>query len=93
MIRSLRVKVAELVLRGEYAKGFPANLMKTARRKLEILNAAESLNDLKSPPANRLEFLKADRAGQHSIRINDQYRICFKWTPEGPHEVEIVDYH
>jgi proteic killer suppression protein len=64
-----------------------------ARRKLEWLDSAASLEDLRSPPANRLEALKKDRAGQHSIRINDQYRVCFIWTEMGPEDVEIVDYH
>jgi toxin HigB-1 len=64
-----------------------------ARRKLRYLNAAEDLGDLASPPGNRLETLARDRKGQHSIRINGQFRICFVWTAEGPAEVEIVDYH
>ena len=62
-------------------------------RKLVMLNRAETLNDLRVPPGNRLESLKADRVGQHSIRVNDQFRICFTWTAEGPIDVEIVDYH
>lgn len=64
-----------------------------AIRKLDMLEAAKNLNDLRVPPANRLERLMHDRAGQHSIRINDQYRICFVWKEDGAHEVEIVDYH
>lgn len=64
-----------------------------AMRKLAMLDAALRLEDLRAPPANRLELLRGDRAGQHSIRINDQYRICFIWTPSGPAEVEICDYH
>jgi proteic killer suppression protein len=64
-----------------------------AERKLAVLHAAANLNDLRSPPGNRLEALHGDRAGQHSIRINDQYRICFTWTDKGPLNVEIVDYH
>jgi proteic killer suppression protein len=64
-----------------------------ARRKLALLDAATVLRDLASPPGNRLEALKGDRAGQHSIRINDQFRICFIWTDDGPEAVEIVDYH
>ena len=74
-------------------KGFPSNLLKLARRKLRYLNAAAELGDLRAPPGNRLEALKGDRAGQHSIRINDQFRICFVWTREGPTGVEIADYH
>ena len=66
---------------------------KVATRKLDILDAATTLDDLRSPPGNRLELLKGDRAGQYSIRINDQWRICFDWTEQGPEHVEIVDYH
>ncbi len=64
-----------------------------ARRKLRQLEIAGRLDDLRVPPGNRLEALKGDRAGQHSIRINDQFRVCFTWTPVGPEDVEIVDYH
>lgn len=71
----------------------PVLLWKIARRKLEWMDAAAALSDLRSPPANQLEALKGDRSGQHSIRINAQYRICFVWTDSGPDQVEIVDYH
>lgn len=71
----------------------PADLWTVARRKLNQLNAAVSLESLTRPPGNRLEPLKGDRRGQHSIRINDQYRVCFRWTEEGAEHVEIVDYH
>ena len=71
----------------------PPDLWNVARRKLDQLNQAETLEDLRSPPRNMLEALKRDRAGQHSIRINDQFRVCFQWTSAGPEEVEIVDYH
>lgn len=71
----------------------PTELKQVALRKLTILHRATSLVDLRAPPGNRLEALKGDRAGQHSVRINDQYRVCFVWTPEGPADVEIVDYH
>ena len=71
----------------------PAELFAVARRKLGMLNASPSLNALRIPPANRLEALKKDRKGQHSIRINNQWRICFRWTSTGPQDVEIVDYH
>jgi proteic killer suppression protein len=71
----------------------PTLIWKVARRKLEWMDAAAALTDLRSPPANQLEALKDDRRGQHSIRINDQYRICFEWTDGGPDQVEIVDYH
>ena len=93
MIRSFRSKTTEAVFNGESPKGFPADLVKAARRKLRYLNAAVDLGDLRAPPGNGLEALAGDRKGQHSIRINDQFRLCFVWTTEGPAEVEIVDYH
>jgi proteic killer suppression protein len=93
VIRSFRDKTTEAVFNGENPKGFPADLVKVARRKLRYLNASDDLGDLRSPPGNRLEALTGDRKGQHSIRINDQFRVCFVWTAEGPAEVEIVDYH
>ena len=93
MIRSFNNKVTEAVFNGRCPKGFPVQIFQVARRKLEALDAAERLSDLRIPPANRLEALKSDRAGQHSIRVNDQWRICFRWTSEGPSDVEIVDYH
>ncbi|MHB1225252.1 MAG: type II toxin-antitoxin system RelE/ParE family toxin [Gemmatimonadaceae bacterium] len=71
----------------------PESLWKVARRKLDFLNAATQLRDLRIPPNSRLEALRGDRKGQHSIRINDQYRVCFVWTAQGPDAVEIVDYH
>jgi proteic killer suppression protein len=71
----------------------PAPLWNVARRKLDQLNAATRLADLRLPPSNYLELLKGDRAGHHSIRINQQYRVCFHWTDSGPSDVEIVDYH
>ena len=74
-------------------KRCPQTLWAVARRKLDQLNAVVALDELRVPPGNRLEALKGDRRGQHSIRINDQYRVCFVWTPEGPSDVEIVDYH
>jgi proteic killer suppression protein len=93
VIRNFRDKVTEAVFGGESPKGFPAGMAKVARRKLRYLHAAASLGDLRSPPGNHLEALVGDRKGQHSIRINDQFRICFVWTNTGPAEVEIVDYH
>ena len=69
------------------------NIESIARRKLNQLHAAGTLDFLRAPPGNRLEALRGDRAGQHSIRINDQFRVCFVWTPQGPKNVEIVDYH
>lgn len=79
-----------------FEKGFSkrwAGIDKTARRKLDQIEAAITLNDLRLPPGNRLEALKGNRSGQHSIRINDQYRICFVWKSDGAHQVEITDYH
>jgi len=71
----------------------PASLWNVARRKLELLDSAGKLDDLRVPPANRLEALRKERAGQDSIRVNDQYRVCFVWTELGPADVEIGDYH
>ncbi len=71
----------------------PSLLWSVARRRLDQLNQAGTLGDLRAPPGNRLEALRGDREGQHSIRINDQYRVCFVWTDLGPVQVEIVDYH
>jgi toxin HigB-1 len=88
-----RDKLTEAVFNGESPKGFPADLVKAARRKLRYLNATADLGDLRSPPGNRLEKLAGERKGQYSISINDQFRVCFIWTAEGPAEVEIVDYH
>ena len=93
MIKTFRDKTTKAVFEGETPRGFPADLVKVARRKLRYLHAAAALGDLRSPPGNRLEALAGDRRGQHSIRINDQFRVCFVWTAEGPAEVEIVDYH
>jgi proteic killer suppression protein len=93
VIRRFRDRTTEAVFDGESPKGFPADLVRVARRKLRYLHAAANLGDLRSPPGNRLEALGGDRSGQHSIRINDQFRVCFVWTAEGPAEVEIVDYH
>ena len=93
MIRSFRDGTTEAIFNGENPKGFPADLVKVARRKLRYLNAASGLGDLRSPPGNRLEALTGDRKGQHSIRVNDQFRVCFVWTVEGAADVEIVDYH
>jgi toxin HigB-1 len=93
MIRSFRNKVTEQVAQGKSPKGFPADLLKVARRKLFMLENAETLDDLRVPPANRLEPLKADRAGQYSIRVNDQFRLCFRWVDGNAEDVEFVDYH
>jgi len=93
MIRGFKDRVTEAVFRGESPKGFPSDLVKIARRKLGYLDAAVDLRDLRQPVGNRLEALKGDRRGQHSIRINDQFRICFRWTPQGAIDVEVTDYH
>ncbi|ABK45386.1 plasmid maintenance system killer [Magnetococcus marinus MC-1] len=92
MIISFRDKATESLYAGERVKKFVA-FSKIALRKLDMLDAAVQLNDLRIPPGNRLEALKHDRVGQHSIRINDQWRICFVWKDDGAHQVEIVDYH
>jgi len=92
MIRSFRDRATERLWMGEYVKRF-GGIDKAALRKLDMLHQARDLRDLRAPPANRLEALSGDRKGQHSIRINDQWRICFVWTKEGPANVEIVDYH
>lgn len=93
MIRSFKDDLTRAAFDGEALKGFPADLLKVTRRKINYLDAAVSLQDLRVPPGNALEALKGDRAGQHSIRVNDQFSICFVWTPEGPENVEFVDYH
>ena len=93
MIRSFRSFEAERIWLGEVSRKLPPDIQGTALRKLRMLNNAAALRDLAIPPNNRLEALKGDRGGQHSIRINDQWRICFRWTEGGPADVEIVDYH
>jgi proteic killer suppression protein len=93
MIQSAKGKLTRDAIEGRFGKGFPADLVKRTRVLLSALQAAARLDDLRFPPGNRLEALVGDRAGQHSIRINDQWRLCFVWTEAGPAEVEIVDYH
>ena len=93
MIGSFADKETEKIFGRAFSRKLPADIQRIARRKLEILDAAENLNDLRIPPANRLEKLSGDREGQHSIRINDQWRICFVWREWDAYEVEIVDYH
>lgn len=97
MIESFADRATEDIFNGVNSVGarrlLPRDLWKIAFRKLDQLDSAVTLDDLRVPPGNRLEALKAERAGQHSIRINDQYRICFEWTQTGPAGVEIVDYH
>ena len=92
MIRSFACRDTERLAGRTRVRCF-VNLERVALSKLAMLDAAAVLEDLRVPPGNRLEALKGDRAGQHSIRINDQYRICFVWKEDGPHDVEIVDYH
>jgi toxin HigB-1 len=92
VIRGFRCKRTEALFRGRAVRQFRP-FRAVAERKLQLLDSAASLSDLRSPPGNRLEALRGDRDGQHSIRINDQYRICLQWTAEGPESVEIVDYH
>ena len=93
MIVSFADSTTELVWQQEAAPALDPRIQRTAHRKLLQLHAAGSINDLRVPPGNRLEKLSGDRDGQHSIRVNDQWRICFRWTDVGPADVEIVDYH
>ncbi len=93
MILSFRDTETARIWRGERSRHLPSDIQNVALRKLRLLDTAQSLVDLRVPPGNRLEALRADRDGQHSIRINDQWRICFVWTAGGPRDVEIVDYH
>jgi proteic killer suppression protein len=93
MIRSFRNRAAEAAWQRRFVKGVPNDIMKVANRKLLQLHNARTLDDLRSPPGNMLEALSKDRKGQHSIRINDQWRICFRWSNGEAFDVEIVDYH
>lgn len=93
VLQSFRNRDTERVWRRQPVRRFGPDLHRAEWRKLQMLDAAAALSDLRVPPGNRLERLHGDRAGQHSIRINDQWRICFRWTDAGPHDVEIVDYH
>lgn len=93
MIRTFADKEAEKIWKGTPSRRPPGDIQAVARRKLRMLNNAVSLDDLRIPPANRLEALKGDRKGQHSIRINDQWRLCFRWKNADACDVEIVDYH
>lgn len=81
------------VFLGDTPRRFPANLVAVSRRKLRMIHNAKDLNDLRVPPANHLEALSGDRAGQHSIRVNDQFRLCFTWRGGDAYDVEFVDYH
>jgi len=92
VIRSFKGKLSQSVADGSVKKGFPVDLVRRARQLLVLLNAAADVKDLRSPPGNRLEKLSGDREGQYSIRINQQWRICFVWSNGGADDVEIVDY-
>jgi toxin HigB-1 len=93
MIISLKGKLGQQAASGKYGKGFPTDLIKRTSAMLSALDAAVVLKDLRFPPGNSLEALQGVRKGQYSLRLNKQWRICFNWTPEGPTDVEIVDYH
>lgn len=93
MIRSFADPETERIWIGRRSRRLPADIQTVALRKLRLLNQAKSLGDLRVPPGNRLEALKGDRTGQHSVRINERWRICFVWKEGGPSHVGIVDYH
>ncbi len=93
VIRSFKDKRSEAIFRGEFVKGVEGKIQQRAREKLKYLDAAATLGDLRVPPGNQLEALKGDRKGQHSIRVNQQWRLCFRWNESDAFEVEIVDYH
>ena len=93
MIKSFKDKEAERIFRREASRRLPSEIQPTALRKLRMLHHAMDLNDLRVPPANRLEKLSGDRAGRYSVRINERWRICFRWEGHDALEVEIVDYH
>jgi toxin HigB-1 len=93
MIRTFRNVDVEKLFRRERPRRLPTSILRAAQRKLAVLDAAETLDDLRVPPGNRLEKLRGDRAGRYSIRVNDRWRICFTWSEGDAHEVETVDYH
>lgn len=93
MIKAIRCSETEKIWQGEVSRRLPRDIQDVARRKLRMLNNAQTLHDLRVPPSNRLEPLKGSRSGQFSIRINAQWRICFVWQDGNAHDVEIVDYH
>ncbi len=93
MIRSFRNEFAAAAWERRARKGIPVDMLRIAYRKLLQLNSATSLNDLRSPPGNRLEALKGRRTGQHSMRVNDQWRVCFRWRDGEAYDVEVCDYH
>jgi proteic killer suppression protein len=92
-IKTFATDITKAVYDGECPRGFPANLQKVTRRKLRMIDAAHELMDLKVPPNNKLHPLDKDRAGQHAIWVNDQYRLCFIWRDGDAHDVEFTDYH
>lgn len=93
MIKSFKDEEAEKIFQRAPSRKLPYDIQRTAKRKLNMLDAALTLDALKAPPGNRLEALKGNRAGEHSIRINNQWRICFRWEDGDAHDVEIADYH
>ena len=93
MIESFKCRETEKIFHRQFSKKLPHNIQKIAFRKLRMLNRSSTAQDLRVPPANKLEALSGNRKGQHSIRINDQWRICFKWQNGNAYDVEIVDYH
>lgn len=93
MIKSFKDKETEKVFRRQYSRRLPQDIQRAALRRLAYLHSAKEINDLRAPPSNRLEKLSGDRQGQYSLRINDQWRICFEWVDNNAYEVEIVDYH
>ncbi len=93
MIRTFKSKETEKIFNRYHSRKYPVDIQRVAFRKLRMLNQARNINDLRVPPANRLEKLKGERTGQHSIRINDQWRICFEWHNGDAFKVEIIDYH
>jgi proteic killer suppression protein len=93
VIQSFADPETERIWNGQISRAFPREIQRPAQRKLLLIDTAVRVLDLRFPPGNRLELLSGNRAGQHSIRVNDQWRICFRWTDAGPEDVEIVDYH
>lgn len=93
MIISFGNEATQVIYRGDKSPDLPADIQSVALRKLQQLDTALKLDDMRIPPGNRLELLKGDRKGQYSIRINNKYRICFNWSAQGPTQVEILDYH
>ena len=93
MIKSFSDREAQRIWNGKPSKKLPIEIQNIARRKMRMINRAQNINDLRTPPGNRLEALSHDRKGQHSIRVNSQWRLCFEWIEDNAYKVEIVDYH